>query len=96
MGDIEMIKGVLLAWKLCRQKWTFYGEVVVHHIISALVVYQREEGEETDKYTTTKAITKHDMAISYAGGVLMQCYTIPRKGEPIRESFPGSGPVSDR
>ena len=52
---------------LCRQKWIFYGEVVVHRIISAFVVYRREEGEETDKYTATKAITKHDMTISYVG-----------------------------
>jgi hypothetical protein len=52
---------------LCRQKWIFYGEVVVHRIISALAVYRREEGEETDKYTATKAITKYGTTISYAG-----------------------------
>jgi hypothetical protein len=67
MGDIEMIKGFLLAWLLCRQEWIVYGEVVVHRVISALGVYRREEGEETHKYTATKAIIKHDMAISYAG-----------------------------
>ena len=44
MGDIEMIKGVLLAWLLCRQKWIVYGEVIVYRIISTLGVYQREEG----------------------------------------------------
>jgi hypothetical protein len=60
MGDIGMIKGVLLAWLLCRQKCIVYDEVVVHRVISALGVYRREEGEETDQYTATKAITKHD------------------------------------
>jgi hypothetical protein len=44
-----------------------YGEVVIHRIISALAVYRREEGEETDKYTATKAITKYGTTISYAG-----------------------------
>jgi hypothetical protein len=44
-----------------------YGEVVTHRIISALGVYRDEEGEETDKYTATKAITKHDTTISYDG-----------------------------
>ena len=69
MGDIEMIKGVLLAWLLCRQKWIFYGEVVVHRVISALGVYRREEGEETDKYTAIKAITKQDGTINYTGAI---------------------------
>jgi hypothetical protein len=61
-----MIKGVLLAWLLCRLKRIFYGEVVVHRIFSTLGVYRREEGEETNKYTATNAITKHDNANSYA------------------------------
>jgi hypothetical protein len=45
MGDIEMVKGVLIVWLLCRQKYIFYDEVVVHRIISALGVYWREVGE---------------------------------------------------
>jgi hypothetical protein len=53
IGDIEMIKGFLLAWLLCRQKWIFYGTVVVNRLISTLGVYRREEGEETNKYTAT-------------------------------------------
>ena len=61
-----MIKGVLLAWLLCRLKRIFYGEVVVHRIFSTLGVYPREEGEETNKYTATKAISKHDRTINYA------------------------------
>ena len=65
-------------------------------IISGLGVYRREEGEETNKYTATKAITKHNKAIRRAGCDLTQCYAIPRKGEPIRESIPGSGRLSDR
>jgi hypothetical protein len=51
---------------LCRLKRIFYGEVVVHQIFSNLGVYRREEGEETNKYTATKAISKHDRAINYA------------------------------
>ena len=54
MGDLGMIKEGLLAWKLCRHKRICYGEVVIHRIISALGVYRREEGEETNKYTATK------------------------------------------
>ena len=55
-----MIKGVLLAWLLCRLKRIFYGEAVVNRLISTLGVYRREEGEETNKYTATKGITRHD------------------------------------
>ena len=57
MGDIGMINVVLLAWLLCRQKRIFYGEVVVHRIISGLGVYQREEREETINTKHTNAIT---------------------------------------
>jgi hypothetical protein len=55
-----MIKGVLLAWLLCRLKRIFYGEAVVNRLIGTLGVYRREEGEETNKYTATNAITKYD------------------------------------
>jgi hypothetical protein len=87
MGDIEMIKGFLLAWLLCRQKWIFYGEVVVHRIISALAVYRREEGEETDKYTATKAITKHDKTISYAGVIYRSASRYRARGNPSGKVF---------
>ena len=48
MGDIEMIKGGLLAWLLKRERG------VVNSVVDwgtsnsiSLVVYRREEGEET-------------------------------------------------
>jgi hypothetical protein len=47
MCDIGMIKGVLLAWKLCC-KWLKVCSVVILSGISVgLGVNQREEGEET-------------------------------------------------
>ena len=46
MGDIEMLKGGLLAW-LLRQEGGVVGDVVDHIGIISLGVYQREEGEET-------------------------------------------------
>ena len=54
MGDIGMIKGVLLAWLLCRQKQIF-NEVGVHWIISGVGVYRREEGEEIVNVEQTNA-----------------------------------------
>jgi hypothetical protein len=36
------------------------------------------------------------MTIRSAGCVLTYVYTVPKKGDPIRESFPGSGSVPDR
>ena len=51
MGDIGMIKGVLLAWLLCRRKGIFNG-VVDPRINSGLGVYRREEGEETINKST--------------------------------------------
>jgi hypothetical protein len=56
----------LLAWLLCRLKRIFYDEVVVNRLISTLGVYRREEGGETNKFTATKVITKHNNADSYA------------------------------
>ena len=46
MGNIGMLKGVLLAWKLCR-KGRSVVDVVDHRGSISLGVYQREEGEET-------------------------------------------------
>ena len=48
-----MVKGVLLAWLLCRQKRIF-SVADDHRIISALGVYRREEKGETNKYTAHK------------------------------------------
>jgi hypothetical protein len=57
----------VLACLLGGKGMVFDGEVVDHQvIISGLGVYRREEGEETNKYTATKGITKHDD--------LTQCY----------------------
>ena len=63
MGDIEMIKGVLLAWLLCRQIRNF-NEVDAHQVISGLGVYQREEGGTIN--TKHRCNTMHDMAICRA------------------------------
>ena len=57
---------------------------------------EREEGGRNSKYKADNCNTKYDMAIRRAGCVLTQCYMIPMKGEPIRESFPDSGYLSDR
>jgi hypothetical protein len=95
MGDIEMIKGVLLAWLLCRLKRIFYGEVFVHQVISTLGVYRREEGEETDKYTAMKTITKRDRTINYAGESIAVPHDI-EEGGTHPGSIPGSGRLSDR
>ena len=91
-----MIKGVLLAWKLCCKGGRVVGDVVDHSGSIGLEVYRREEGERNNKYRANKCNTIQDMAISCAGCDLAQCYTTPMKGEPIRESFPGSGQLSDR
>ena len=69
------------------------SDVVDHSgISSGLRVYWREEGEET--VNTLKHM--HNMAISDARGVLTQCYTLPVKGNNIRESFPCSRRLSDK
>ena len=68
-------------------------DVVDHMAIrSGLGVYRREEGEET--VNTRKH--KHNKTISGARGVLTQCYTLPVKGNNIRESFPCSRRLSDK
>ena len=90
-----MLKGVLLAWLLCREGRFVDDEVDQRGSVS-LEVYWREEGERNNKYKANNHNTKHDMALRSAGCVLTQCYTIPMKGEPIRESFPDSGYLSDR
>ena len=45
MGDIGMIKGVLLAWKLYREWMNIMGVVVLWSSVNPSV-YWREEGEE--------------------------------------------------
>jgi hypothetical protein len=49
-----MIKGVLLAWKLCRKRRVVDDDIVLSGYVGA-GIYRREEGEETDKYTAYKA-----------------------------------------
>ena len=91
MGDIRMIKG--RACLVAQTRRRVVGDIVDHNgISSGLRVYRREEGEET--VNTCKHM--HNMTISDARGVLTQCYTIPVKGDNIRESFPGSGRLLDR
>jgi hypothetical protein len=53
VGDIEMIKWVLLAWKLCG-KWLDVGGVVVLRGDVGIGVYRGEEGKETNKYKAYK------------------------------------------
>jgi hypothetical protein len=72
MGDIGMIKGVLLAWKLCGERGVI-DDVVVLMSSSGLGVYRREEGEETVNIKHTNATQMHDKPVGYARGVLMQC-----------------------
>jgi len=47
MGDIGMIKGVLLAWKLCCKCLVVCGVVVLSSASVSLGVYRRRRGEET-------------------------------------------------
>ena len=53
MGDIEMIKGVLLAWKLCGKRGVVGGVAVLRGHVSA-GIYRREEGEEIMNTEQTK------------------------------------------
>ena len=46
MGDIGMLKGGLIAWKLCN-KGRSVVDIVDHRGGIGLGVYRREEGEET-------------------------------------------------
>ena len=66
MGDIGMIKGVLLALLLCGKRLIVGGVVVSGSTVSR-GVYRREEGEETDKYTTIICNTEHGMLKCSAG-----------------------------
>ena len=61
MGDIEMLKGGLLAWKLCLKRRSVV-DIVDHRGDISLGVYRREEGEET---VNTKQ-RYHNMAICCA------------------------------
>ena len=45
MGDICMIKGVFLAWKLCLKGLVIRGVVVLGRSVG-LRVYRREKGEK--------------------------------------------------
>ena len=54
MGDIGMLKGGLLAWKLCC-KGRSVVDVVDHRGSIGLGAYRREEGEETVNTEQTDA-----------------------------------------
>ena len=95
MGDIGMIKEVLLAWKLCSERGGD-GGVVDHRDSVGLGVYRREEGEETINTKQTNATQMHGMAICCAGGDLTQCYTLQTERENIWEYIPGFRHLSDR
>ena len=62
MCDIEMIKGGLLAWKLCCKGRRVVCDVVGHNGSIGLGVYRREEAN--------RCISKHDMTICIARGDL--------------------------
>ena len=65
-----MNKGGLLAWLLSgkgRVVSGVIGDVVDHRDNISLGVYQREEGEETDKYTVIMCNTEYAMLMCNAG-----------------------------
>jgi hypothetical protein len=55
-----MLKGVLLAWLLCRRKGRVVGVAVLGGYVSTRI-YQRVEGKETYKYTAIICNTEHDI-----------------------------------
>ena len=73
MGDIGMIKGVLLAWKLCCKWLDVCGVVVLSGVSVGLGVYRRRRGGRNSKYKAHRCSTMHDMVGYYARGDLMQC-----------------------
>jgi hypothetical protein len=74
MGDIGMIKGVLLAWKLCRKGRRIVDDVVDHRGSVGLGVYRREKGGRNNKYKQQMQSQMHDMAARYSRRALMQYY----------------------
>ena len=88
MGDIRMIKGgACLEAPLKGKKG--------HHRRSRSQGHQQRcrglperRGGRNNKYRANKCNTMHDKTISSARAVLTQCYTIPAKGDNIRECFP--------
>ena len=95
MGDIGMLKGVLLALLLCCKRLVVWG-VVDHGSTVSLGNYRREEGEETINTKQTNATQMHGMAICSASGDLTQCYMFQTERENIWEYFPRSRHLSDR
>jgi hypothetical protein len=61
-----MIKGGLLAWKLCGKRGVVGGVAVLRGYVGA-GIYRREEREKTDKYIANTCNTKHDMLKCSAG-----------------------------
>ena len=66
MGDIGMLKGGLLAWLLWQVGGVVNSVVELGSSCVGLVVYRREEGEETVNIKQ-HSTTKHNMAIRCAG-----------------------------
>ena len=88
MGDIGMIKGgacmeAPLKGKNGRRR---RSRSLRHHQRSRGLPERR--GGRNNKYKAHRCITKHDMEIRGARGVLTQGYTIPAKGETIWKCFP--------
>jgi hypothetical protein len=58
MGDIGMIKGGLLAWKLCRKGRRVIGDVADQSgISSGLGVYRRRRGGRNSEYKAHRCKT---------------------------------------
>jgi hypothetical protein len=91
-----MLKKGVLSWKLCRQKWIFYGEVVVHRIISALAVYREERVRRNNINTWQQNthIAKHGN--TQCRGCPNAMLSATDEARIYRESFPGSGRQSVR
>ena len=56
----------------------------------------KRRGGRNNKYSANISKTTQDMTKSGARCALTQYEVMPAKGENIRESIPGSGPVSNR
>jgi hypothetical protein len=74
MGDIEMIKGVLLAWKLCSKGGLVNGVVGLlgcvglgDYVGTGIGIHRERRGGRNNKYTTNICNTKHAMLTCSAG-----------------------------
>ena len=55
MGDIGMLKGVLLAWLLWQERGALNSVVILSRINVGLGVYRRRRGGRNTKYGANKA-----------------------------------------